>query len=134
MTEQPKPKKSVCIDLDGVLAKYDGWQGLDNIGEPREGAPEFTKRLREHYRIVIFTTRVKLDMDDRPKGETVESLRRRVGEWLDLHGFVWDEIYVGQGKPIAVAYVDDRAVAIPTNPDASDFLMAFNDVLQVAGK
>ena len=26
----------IGFDLDGTLAKYDGWQGLDHIGEPIE--------------------------------------------------------------------------------------------------
>ncbi len=31
------------------------------------------------------------------------------------------EIYMGQGKPMAEAFVDDRAISIPKNPVESDF-------------
>ncbi|MFZ4763586.1 MAG: hypothetical protein ACOYMN_01430 [Roseimicrobium sp.] len=34
-----------------------------------------------------------------------------IAAWLDRHGFAYHEIYRGQGKPPASAYVDDRAVA-----------------------
>ena len=30
----------IAIDLDGTLAEYDGWKGIDNIGKPIKGAVE----------------------------------------------------------------------------------------------
>jgi hypothetical protein len=41
--------------------------------------------------------------------------------WLDKHGFVYSEIYIGQGKPAASAYVDDRAVRCSPQTDARAF-------------
>ncbi len=38
--------KSVAIDLDGVLATYDGWKGADHIGKPIDGARAFLKELK----------------------------------------------------------------------------------------
>ena len=112
-------KRSVCVDLDGVLASYrDGWKGVEQIGDPIPGAVEFTRQLSEFARVVIFTTRVKRDMDDRPpQYQEPGALLALVQGWLDRHGFTYDEIYEGQGKPIASAYIDDRAVVCrPESP------------------
>lgn len=104
-------QKSIAVDLDGVLARYDGWRGVDHIGEPLPGAAEFLRRLKAMgARVVIYTTRTNADPAVSERRESVEMLTQRVRLWLDAHGLPYDEIYVGQGKPLASAYVDDRAV------------------------
>lgn len=101
-------KKTVCVDLDGVLADYSqGWQGLDHIGDPLPGAVEFTKRLSEMADVVIFTVRCNLHMHG---GKSISALVAPVRAWLDKYGFSYSSIYAGQGKPHAKAYVDDKAV------------------------
>lgn len=114
-------KKTVCLDLDGTLADYSkGWQGVDKIGDPIPGAVDFTKRLALHAKIVIWTTRCKGKMFDRDEDPKV--LRQIVKNWLDKHGFAYDEIDIDQGKPIAVCYVDDRAVNCrPQSPYIKDY-------------
>lgn len=102
-------RKTVCVDLDGVLAKYDSWQGLEKIGDPILGSVEFTKSLARFARVLIYTTRCKADMADR-QGQSTDMLAAMVEAWLTKHGYWYDEVYVGQGKPIASAYVDDRSV------------------------
>ena len=111
-------KPTICVDLDGVLAEYHGWRGIEHIGEPIPGAVEFTRQLAQFARVIIYTTRAKeylyekhsppnaQDDDHRPLAE----LELILHKWLTQHGFVYDEIYIGQGKPFAIAYVDDRAV------------------------
>lgn len=101
-------KKTVCVDLDGVLAKYEHWTGSEKFGEPLPGAATFTRQLAETAHVVIFTTRCNREMN---REQSAEGLRRRVALWLDDHGFAYHEIYIGQGKPHAAAYVDDRAVS-----------------------
>jgi hypothetical protein len=56
-----------------------------------------------------------------PDRSAPEALAARVRAWLDAHGLEYDEVYTGQGKPFAAAIVDDRAVAVPTNPAGLDF-------------
>ena len=56
-----KRKPRVCLDLDGVLAQYSGWEGLDQIGPPIPGALDFAWSLAEMADIVIFTSRCSLD-------------------------------------------------------------------------
>lgn len=110
-------RRSVCIDLDGTLAVHDKWIGLDHFGDPLPGAVEFTKELAKYADIIIFTCRCNPEMSDR---EASHLLVNRVKAWLDKHGFVYHQIWSGPGKPIASAYVDDCAVAIPTNVDWTD--------------
>ena len=100
-------RRTVCLDLDGTLAYYDGWDGLDKIGDPIPGAVEFTKKLSEYYEIIIFTCRCTKELHR--IGTNLMS--KYVKDWLDKHGFAYDDIYVGQGKPVADAYIDDRAVS-----------------------
>ncbi len=104
-----KGKPTVAVDLDGVLAKYDGWKGVDHIGDPIYGAVEFTKRLSKWAHVTIFTTRLNCEVNKVPP-HSIDDLYYKVLDWLKKHAFSFDEIYLGQGKPLAVAYIDDRAV------------------------
>lgn len=120
-------RKVVCVDLDGTLADYTGgWRGLNQIGDPLPGAVEFTKQLAEFADIVIFTCRC----GEETAGKRAPHLAANiVRDWLDKHGFVYHDIFVGQGKPIASAYVDDRAVYCdPSNLDRSD--ASYSNALQ----
>ena len=38
-------KPIICIDFDGVLNNYNGYDG-DNLGTPRPGAKEFLEKLK----------------------------------------------------------------------------------------
>ena len=127
-TRKKKRTKSICIDLDGVLAKYDGWKGLEHFGDPLPGAIEFTKKMVKTYRVIIFSSRTH-EEKDRDLGEAV----KLVGAWLDRHGFAYDEIYTGAGKPFASAYVDDRGVSCrPQENGAKAFEVASIQIEKLA--
>lgn len=128
-------KPIVCLDLDGVLSQYSGWQGIENIGPPIDGAVEFTKQLAEFATILIYTCRCKeypgkaptppdaTDSDRRAAPELV----RIVSNWLNVHGFYYDDIYIGQGKPFAHAIIDDRAVTCrPQQNGPTDYAAALD--------
>lgn len=101
-------KKTVCVDLDGVLAKYDGWKGVYHIGEPIKGAREFLQALRDrNYTIVIHTTRASATVN---RGFHRGNLHRRIEVSLQENEMPYHSIWTGDGKPLAIAYVDDRAV------------------------
>jgi len=104
-------RKTVAVDLDGVLAEYHGWKGLDHIGDPIPGAQEFCRQLAEFANVTIYTTRCSVELG---RFEDIEQLVGRVRDWLLNHGFEpgvhWHDIWSGQGKPIYAALVDDRAV------------------------
>ncbi len=119
-------KPRVCVDLDGVLAKYDGWNGIENIGPPLPGAVEFAKSLAKMADIVIFTSRCSLDqggLQDK-SGIAPGKLRLIVVEWLEKHGIPFADVYTGQGKPRAAAFIDDRAVSCTPQKDDSAFANA----------
>ena len=52
-----KFKKTILVDLDGVLNTYKGDFNEHNIPSINEGAFEFIKKLAETYTIKIFTSR-----------------------------------------------------------------------------
>jgi len=95
-------QKTICVDLDGVLAKYDGWKGPENIGELKKGAKEGMEKIRdEGWLIVIWTTRERIDL---------------VEEWLEKNNIPYDYINKNPEAPphsqkaIADVYLDDRAI------------------------
>lgn len=52
-------KEWIGFDLDGTLAKYDGWKGIDNIGEPVKPMVDLIKKLHDEGKVVkILTARV----------------------------------------------------------------------------
>ena len=53
-------KKTILIDLDGVLNTYDGDFDENYIPPIKDGALEFVKNMSENYKIKIFTTRNRL--------------------------------------------------------------------------
>jgi len=114
-------KNPVCVDLDGVLARYDGWKGENFFGEVIEGAVEFTHKLSEKYKVVIHSARTWEEYGD------VEILKQRVENWLSANGFYFDEIYIGRGKPYAIGYIDDRGIRCTPQTDN----LAFKKALEI---
>lgn len=89
-------KKTICVDFDGVLNEYDGYEEGD-LGEPLTGSKEFIKELRKKYEVVILTSRQK----------------EQVIDWLNNNGF--PSMKVTNRKVPAVAYIDDRAIQFNGN-------------------
>jgi len=102
-------KSTVCIDLDGVLAENNAGVNLAGIGEPIDGAVEFTRAISVFAKVLILTSR--LAGESKAGKKNGQALAQEIEEWLDLHGFAYDEVYTGYGKPPASAYVDDRGVS-----------------------
>ncbi|HEY2865674.1 MAG TPA: hypothetical protein VGJ02_01160 [Pyrinomonadaceae bacterium] len=123
-----KRKPRVCLDLDGVLAQYNGWEGLDQIGPPIPGALDFASELAEIADIIIFTSRCSLDAGGEAPSTRLSprQLRIKVIEWLEKYKFPYTDVYAGQGKPRASAFIDDRAVVCSPQKDK----VAFKNALQ----
>lgn len=101
-------RKTVAIDLDGVLASQSTpWTGVEDFGDPISGSVEFTKTISQFADIVIHTARCNTELN---RGYSIPLIRNMVKNWLDENGFIYHDIWIGEGKPIAAAYVDDRAV------------------------
>jgi hypothetical protein len=57
--KKKKSKKWVGFDLDGVLAEYHGWKGIDVFGEPIEPMISFVKRLLDKgINVKVFSARI----------------------------------------------------------------------------
>lgn len=55
---QEKRRKTLCFDFDGVIAKYDGWKGVDVFGSPNWQVVQAIKALHaKGHHIIIWTTR-----------------------------------------------------------------------------
>lgn len=94
----PTKGQTICVDFDGVLNNYKGYDG-DNLGTPREGAKEFLEQLSKEYDVVIF------------------SVRRysKIIKWLTDYDLLKYVVNVTSYKPLAVAYIDDRAIRFNGN-------------------
>lgn len=91
-----RKKKTVSLDFDGVLHGYSkGWHDGTIYDPPTPGATQMLVQLARSYRLVISTCR-----------EDKEAIWR----WLRVWGMADLIEDVTNEKPVASAYVDDRAV------------------------
>lgn len=97
----------VGVDLDGTLAEYDGWKGIEHIGDP---IPAMLERVKEKLArgedVRIFTARVA--------GPDGEKARRYIDVWCQKH--------LGRTLPVTnvkdqqmTELWDDRAVQVEAN-------------------
>jgi hypothetical protein len=98
--------RTVCLDFDGVVHSYrSGWRGAETIPDPPiHGTREAIARLRQQYRVVIYSARCRTNEG-----------RLAVENWLRTHDIHVDEVC--DYKPPALVYVDDRAVRFSGNWD-----------------
>lgn len=98
----------IGVDLDGTLARYDGWRGPDHVGAP---VPVMVARVKQWLaqgaEVRIFTARVS---DPDTEGRAREAIYR------------WCEQYLGQSltvtnvKDYAMTELwDDRAITVEQN-------------------
>jgi len=101
-------KMTVAVDIDGTLAPYNGWGGYDHFGDPYPGSIEFLRAVSKFARVLIYTCRCG---QERNENIDPEVLANHVKKWLDDNNLYYDDIWIGRGKPLAAAYVDDRAIS-----------------------
>ena len=94
----------VGVDLDGTLARYDGWQGPEHIGEPIPRMVERVQRwIQQGVKVKIFTARASV-MGQIPY----------VREWVDEH--VGPGIEITNIKDYGMTGLwDDRCVPVVSN-------------------
>jgi hypothetical protein len=100
----------IGVDLDGTLAEYHGWKGVDVIGAPIPAMVERVKQwLAEGRDVRIFTARVATD-------DTLERLtaRKHIAAWTLRH--VGAELPATNVKDFGMVELwDDRAVTVEQN-------------------
>ena len=131
-----KRKPRVCLDLDGVLASYESWEGIDQIGSPLPGAREFALALAEIADIIIFTTRCSAEPDERSDISplTPGQARIHIVDWLERHEIPYTDVYMGEGKPRAAAFIDDRAVVCRPQIDGDAFAESIKSVKKLLSR
>lgn len=99
----------IGVDLDGTLAKYDGWKGPTHIGEP---VPRMVERVKgwlnsDRYDVRIFTARVS----DPAEAPVVAAA---IHAWCELH--LGRRLVVTNIKDFQMIELwDDRAVQVIPN-------------------
>ena len=100
---------NIALDLDGTLAHYDGWKGVDHIGDP---VPAMMKKVRdwidEGHNIEIFTARVSGSADD------AALAAHYICKWLREHDLPPFEIGCIKKKKFEL-FIDDRAIMVLKN-------------------
>jgi len=95
----------IGVDLDGTLAVFDGWKGVNHIGKP---VPIMVRRvlawLNEGKKVKIFTARVSCP------GFDVNT----VHDWLETNGL--PKLEVTNVKDYAMMHMyDDRCTQVQRN-------------------
>lgn len=110
-THGSKEEEWIGFDLDGTLAKYDGWKGIEHIGDPVDTMVIIAKLLhRIGKKIKVLTARVA----PRDDGEGGDKAKKYVEAWCRKNlGFVPEITYEKDASMAAL--FDDRAVAVEQN-------------------
>lgn len=100
----------ILVDLDGTLAKYDGWKSTGHIGDPIPSMVEVVKHfIKNGFTVEIFTARMS-DPDSRARMKC----REAVLAWTQKHiGVALHPTCVKDFSAIAI--IDDRAIRAPFN-------------------
>ena len=104
-TEDTTDNGWVGVDLDGTLAHYDGWHGIEHIGKPIPKMVANVKKAIEKGEVVkIFTARMDTEGADVP-----------IRKWLKAVGLP-DDLEITNVKDRHMAELwDDRARQVIPN-------------------
>lgn len=104
----------IGVDLDGTLARYDGWKGTAHIGDPIAPMVNLVKKwIAEGMTVKIFTAR--MHGHGMPIiGGGVEDALTPIQEWCKKH--IGQVLEVTNVKDFGmISLFDDRAVQVRTN-------------------
>ena len=101
-------KRIIAVDLDGTLAHYDGWKGIEHIGPVIPEVANAMKRAqKEGADVWIFTARVSDPNDSEQAGKYVR-------DWLIKNNFKFEGITAVKHKFFS-EFWDDRAIQVIKN-------------------
>lgn len=115
-------KPTLCIDFDGVIHSYErGWQDGAIYGTPTPGFFAWAMRVKEQFRLVIYSSRSK---DTEGLRKMQEWLGAALLEWQEDHphglGLSFSDFDFAHEKPAAWLTIDDRAVQFRGDWSASE--------------
>lgn len=94
--------RSFAFDFDGVIAKYEGFKGTDHFGEPNDEIVSTIRELSQlGHKIIVYSTRSNASLEQYCKKHNIPV------DYYNHNPKVEGE---NPGKPIAYAYIDDRAI------------------------
>jgi hypothetical protein len=103
-------KQWIGFDLDGTLAHYLQWEGVEKIGKPLEGMVERIKSyIKTGHHVKILTARVGSVFPD-----TASASHEHIEKWCELHIGVRLPI-TSEKDQMMVRLYDDRAVQVIAN-------------------
>ena len=101
-------KRIIAVDLDGTLAMYDQWRGIDSIGEPVAVIREAVRQaVKEGAEVHIFTSRVSDPSD-------ADEAMKHIIHWLDKYDVPYHGITAVKHK-FFTEFWDDRAIQVIKN-------------------
>lgn len=108
--ENIEPEGFIGMDLDGTLAYYDEWRGVEHIGNPiPEMVSLVTKYLAEGIEVKIFTARAAIeDKEER------ELAIKTIQEWCLKHIGIGLDVTAIK-SPMMIKFYDDRAIQVKEN-------------------
>ena len=101
-------KRIIAVDLDGTLAQYDGWKGIEHIGPViPEVANAMERAQAEGADVHLFTARVS-DPEDAAEAHQV------ISKWAEANHFNFASITAVKHK-FFTEFWDDRAIQVIKN-------------------
>lgn len=100
----------IGVDLDGTLAKYEGWVSPTHIGEPILPMVERVKKwIKEGKTVKIMTARVSKD-----QGEEIDNCKKAIELWCEKH--IGQKLEITNEKDFSMIELwDDRCVRVISN-------------------
>lgn len=116
-------KRIIAVDLDGTLAHYDGWKGIEHIGPViPEVANAMERAQDEGAEVHLFTARVS-DPEDAAEAHQV------ISKWAEENHFNFASITAVKHK-FFTEFWDDRAIQVIKN--TGEFVM-YSDGTPMSG-
>ena len=107
MSQPPRPG-TIVVDLDGTICEH----RYPAFGAPIAGVSEALRRLKAAgYWIIVSTVRTSSVFRERGEYDPQVHSHDIVRAYLQHHQIPFDEIWM-HDKPLAVAYIDDRALRL----------------------
>ena len=114
----------IGVDLDGTLAHYEGWVGIDHIGEPVSPMVDRVKKwLAQGKEVKIFTARMAghgMEVFEEDGTVSVADVVTPIKNWCKEH--LGQELEVTNVKDFGMVELwDDRAIQVVKNKGRAIF-------------